>query len=144
MLHDQLVGTPFELEFDASPAAASTVRQAARSYLDDEQISADVATDVELVVSELASNAVEQQPAEFIRLAVAIGTEGVSVMVSNVATSNPPVEQGRFLGAATDAGSKERGWGLEIVAALTDSFRCEQAEGWTSMVCFRRFDRSSA
>ncbi|MEM7349210.1 MAG: ATP-binding protein [Acidobacteriota bacterium] len=141
MLYDHPIRLPFELEFDASSAGASRARQAARIYLDQERISSKTAADLELVVSELAANAVQQQPDEPVRLTVTVQLDGVQIRVTNAATSHSlPVTTWRRSKDEVTNETRERGWGLEIVESLTDSLICENAEGWTSVVCFRRFD----
>lgn len=144
MLYDHEIGLPFELDFNAYPAEASRARQAARAYLDEERVPPDVAADLELVVSELAANAVDQRPDEHVRLTVTIRPDGVQVRVTNAVTDQGrPVDEWRRSPGNVDGGPRERGWGLEIVEALTDTLSCEDADGWTSVVCFRRFEPSA-
>lgn len=144
MLYDRTIETRFELDFDPTSESASLARQSARSFLDRAGIPSTVIADLELIVAELASNAVEQQPTEPIRLVVDLSDAGVHVSVANQIAGG-----GRTDGdadpwpAATAVPLQERGWGLGIVRALTDGFWVNEANGWTLVSCLRRHDNGS-
>ncbi|MEM9652588.1 MAG: ATP-binding protein [Actinomycetota bacterium] len=143
MLYDQTIENTFELQFAPSPAAASDARQAARTFLDGASVSQAVAADLELAASELLSNAVEQEPKEPIRLTISVTPEGVQLSVANQTTREQPVEQWRQdrSDASMTSGPRERGWGLEIVQALSDHVSYDVLDGWTHASCYRRHDR---
>lgn len=134
----------FGLQIEATHAAVAEARRRARRLLDDALVPPAVADDIELVIGELASNAVEQQPDVAVRLDVSVTCFAVQVTVTNETTSPaglelPPEGSG---GPAGDPLS-ERGRGLPIVRALTDDLWVETKGRWTSVSCQRRFDQAS-
>ena len=141
MIHEHDIGTPFEINFAPTLQEVSRARQSARAFLDDRAIESAVAGDVELIVSELASNAVEQEPGAPVRLTIALIGSGVLVTVSNQSTGAIPLTEWRPDGTPVAGGRDlpERGWGLGIVEALTDGLWCDEVDGWTSVACLRRF-----
>ncbi len=143
MIHEHAIGTPFEIRFTPTLEEASRARQSARAFLNDRSVGAAVAGDVELIVSELASNAVEQHPEAPVRLTIALTGNGVLVTVANEASGDVPIDEWRPDGGPIGGGRglPERGWGLGIVEALTDGLWCDEADGWTSVACLRRFER---
>lgn len=145
MLYDRTIETRFELDFDPTSESASLARQSARSFLDRTGMPPAVIADLELVVAELVSNAVEQQPAEPIRLVVDLSDAGVHVSVANqIAGGGRTGGDADVWPAATPAPApQERGWGLGIVRALTDGFWVNEANGWTLVSCLRRYDTGS-
>ncbi|MEM9562795.1 MAG: ATP-binding protein [Actinomycetota bacterium] len=144
MIHEHSIGTPFEIRFAPTLEEASTARQSARAFLDHRSIDAAVAGDIELIVSELASNAVEQRPDAPVRLTIALIGSGVLVTVSNESRGDIPIAEWRPSGDVVDGGTglPDRGWGLGIVEALTDGLWCDEVDGWTSVACLRRFEPS--
>ena len=104
-----------------------------------------VAADIELVISELTSNAVEQDPTSLVWLSVAIADGAVYLTVANQSTgellSDPPdqPQQGE-----PSTGLDEGGRGLPIVQALVDGMWIRSDTEWTSVSCLRRFGSSSS
>lgn len=146
MLYDRPIGERFDLQFDPTHAAASQARRQARRLLDDAGVPPAAAADVELIIAELASNAVEQDPAGLVRLEVALVDGAVHLTVANRSRGRPTID----LAATPDPQSgrgddvlADRGRGLRIVRALSDDLRLDHDEGWTSISCLVRFDRSA-
>ncbi len=125
------------LDFEPTHAAASDARRQARSTLDQAGVPIATAADLELIIAELCSNAVDQEPDQPIHLALTIASTIVLLTVSNriglrtepIANEVPDQHTTRL---------SERGRGLSIVTALADCFEIERAAGWTSVHCFRR------
>jgi anti-sigma regulatory factor (Ser/Thr protein kinase) len=145
VLYDRTIETRFELDFDPTSESASLARQSARSFLDRAGIPSTVIADLELIVAELASNAVEQQPTEPIRLVVDLSDAGVHVSVANQIADGDRTDRDADPWPAATAVPpfQERGWGLGIVRALTDGFWVNEANGWTLVSCLRRHDTGS-
>lgn len=134
MTHDRSNRLPFHLRFEPTHIAASTVRQEARRLLDECGVPAGVAADVELIISELAANAVEQQPETPVRLDMTVRHDSVQVSVVNQVTgAERPMPAGPTAEAAGDDDLVERGWGLAIVERLSDDMDFEIDDGWTSV-----------
>lgn len=142
MLYDRTIETRFEFDFDPTSASASLARQSARSFLDRSGLPSSVVADLELIVAELASNAVEQQPTEPIRLVVDLSDAGVHVSVANEIVNGEPTDPvpEPWLATSVTQPLQERGWGLGIVRALTDGFWVNEANGWTLVSCLRRHE----
>ncbi len=144
MLYDGPVGETFDLRFEPTHAAASETRQQVGRRLDEAGIPAVIAADVELVIAELLSNAVEQEPVEPIRLAVAIADDAIYLSVSNrlaggAASVDLPAT-GEELPEPRDELADD-GRGLYIIRALTDRLWFEGDDEWTTVSCLRRFAR---
>ena len=134
----------FDFQFEPTHAEASRVRQEASRLLDAAGIPPATIADVELVLAELTSNAVEQEPNLPVRLEVAVADGAVHLTVANQSTGEPQVE----LAASPDGGADsdvlaDRGRGLMIVRALTDELWVDRDTGWTSISCLLRFDQSA-
>lgn len=124
--------------FEPKHEAAARVRQELRRLCEASVLSSQLSADLELVVAELTSNAVEQGPTEPVRLDVTLNSDLVRVTVANAGSgfdlsSNPTSLPDN--GVLTD-----RGRGLHIIEALTDSLWVEQSDGWTTVGCILRFD----
>jgi anti-sigma regulatory factor (Ser/Thr protein kinase) len=145
VLYHHAIGNQFELRFEPSHAAASEARHAARAHLDGLPLATPVVADIELVVSELISNAVEQGPTDPIHLTLAVTAVGVMVTVTNRTTGPSLADRPDWGPAGGRHGGDlaERGWGLGIVEALTDGLWIDDVDGWTSVRCFRRLDSPS-
>ena len=143
MSYDRTIVDSHQLRFEPTHAAASRARQDLRRWLDTTGVPAPVATDMELIVSELTSNAVAQDPPAPIRLEVAVSRDAIRVTVANRPTSDRPPTTDRGPKPAHDV-LADGGRGLSIVEALTDEMRVETADGWTSVTCLRRFEPPTA
>ena len=126
----------FGLSFDATHEAASLARQEARGLLGAAGLASDIAADLELIIAELVSNAVEQQPLTPIRLDVSMVDGHVLIAVANRWSRRRPVIP--FPTVDADDGLPERGRGLAIVEALTDRLTIESVGEWTWVRCQRR------
>ena len=140
MLYDNAIGNQFELEFEPSHAAASDARRAARTHLDRRTVAPDLAADVELVISELTANAVDQQPEVPIRLTVLVTDEGLAVTVTNRSSGGRLPDRSTWSPDPTPEPLAERGWGLGIVESLSDEVWIDEVDGWTSVGCLRRVE----
>lgn len=142
MPYDRPIGTQFDLEFEPTHAAASRARHTARDHLEGLSLPSRVVADLELVIAELASNAVEQEPDAPVRLTIAITAAGVVVTVTNEAVYTAFEYRSRQDNdvAHDSEAPAERGWGLGIVEALTDELWVDNADGWTSVSCLRRLE----
>jgi len=121
----------FDLSFEPNHAAASTARQEARVALDEAGVPHDVASDVELIIAELASNAVDQNPEVAVILRVEITPETIVIHVRNQTIGDQPMPSidaavGRDLLIVS-------GRGLGIVATLGDEVGVTSDENWTSV-----------
>ena len=140
--YDRRIEAQFDIEFDPTHAAASETRQRARGQLDAAGLASRDAADLELIIAELASNAVEQQPAAPVRLTITISPSEVAVRMANKSTGEPLRSDEPDL---ADGSLAERGRGLAIVDALTDELTWEDvADGWTVIRCRRSLDRPPA
>ena len=142
MLYDGPVGETFDMRFEPTHAAASETRQSVGRRLDEAGVPAVIAADVELVIAELLSNAVEQEPVEPIRLEVAIADDAIYLSVSN-RTGGSAVglpATGEDLPDPTGE-LAEDGRGLYIIRALTDRLWFNGDDDWTTVSCLRRFTR---
>lgn len=143
MLYDGPVGETFDVQFEPTHAAASETRQLVGRRLDEAGIPAVIAADVELVIAELLSNAVEQEPSEPIRLEAAIADDAIYLSVSNRVTGGGATSvhlptNGEDLPAPSGE-LAEDGRGLYIIRALTDRLWFEGDDDWTTVSCLRRF-----
>jgi anti-sigma regulatory factor (Ser/Thr protein kinase) len=142
MSYDRPIGTRYDLEFEPTHAAASRARRTARDHLDGSSLIAEVVADLELVIAELASNAVEQEPIAPVRLTIVITAAEAIVTVANESTGTMLEHRsapGDEIGAEGEA-LAERGWGLGIVQAVVDELWVDNTDGWTSVSCLRRLE----
>lgn len=126
----------FDVEFEPTHEGASRARREARGALDAAGVPSDIANDLELIVAELASNAVEQCPTERVKLDLVVVDGSILLTVANRqaperAGAALPLES-RLQGQLPD-----RGRGLAIVEALADEVWIDTSEGWTSVRCAR-------
>ena len=96
---------------------------------------------IELVIAELASNAVEQRPSSTVKLDLAVTESEVVLSVANRATGET-LPQVPDSSARDDGVLADRGRGLAIVAALTDEMWVDSDGDWTSVSCLRRLPPS--
>lgn len=139
MLYDRPIQDSFDVHFDPTHEAASSTRRQARSVLDAAGVPGEAAADLELVIAELACNAVEQAPEAPIRLEMTILDQVVVVTLTNRANGEdrPGSPSGSDDGAP-DA-MADRGWGLGIVDHLSDQVEIEADGGWTSVRAIRHY-----
>lgn len=142
MPYDRSIGSAFDFQFTPSHEDASRVRQAARRFLDASGVSSAVAADVELIIAELVTNAVEQEPTMPVRLDVAIADGAIYVSVANRSVDDSAIDLPGSTGGTID-GVLDRGRGLQIVSALADGVWVHADGEWTSVSCLKRFDQSS-
>ena len=140
MLHERSTGGILEVRFDPTHWAASAARRQARTMLDAFGIPPDVAGDVELIIAELATNAVEQEPGAPVRLELTATGQAVMVAVTNRTKGHHLPERPRDAAAFRgDDGLAERGWGLTIVEALGDELSIDGDDGLTTVRVLRRY-----
>jgi len=136
----------FDLQFEPDHAAASEARHEARHLLAQARVPPLVVSDLELIMSELISNAVEQQPKLPVRLAVSITHYAVHLTVTNSTNGSTGVSTALIEAIGNGPGHDplaERGRGLAIVKALAADLQIVGDREWTSIKCLVRFDRSS-
>ena len=139
MRDDQTITRHVEIEFEPTVVAAAAARREARSRLDDAGVGSSLAADLELVISELTTNAVEQRPSAPVRLELAITDADVVVTVTNEATGTvPELPRGTDHDDRIHHALNDRGWGLGIVEALTDELWLGGDAARTSISCRRR------
>lgn len=114
---------------DAAPAAARAVAAQAAAGLPEELV--ERAT---LAVSELVTNAVRHgsSPGEPIELVIERTTAGCSIVVADQGRATPPEHDG------------SGGFGLDIVAQLTDALTITHDPGWVVRAVFTPRRRSTA
>ncbi|MEL7208776.1 MAG: ATP-binding protein, partial [Actinomycetota bacterium] len=139
--NQSLGGDAHHLQLEPTEVAASTARQEIRGILDGAGVSPATAADIELVVAELLTNAVEQEPDQPVEVRLALTDRSVSLSVANrirePASLPPPEAAAEPVGELAD-----RGWGLQIVAALTDGLWFDNDHEWTRVTCICRLDRA--
>ena len=136
MSNTQPIEIRIELEFEPTHAEASKARQAVGDHLRQLSVAPEVVADVELVVAELAANAVEQQPELPIKLTIKESQSHLAITVSNASTGIGTLDDGSSPGDDGSAGGlAERGWGLNIIQTITDAVSVINADGWTSVRC---------
>lgn len=141
---DRPPGAHLECELEPSRAAASKARQDARRLLDNCGVASTIAEDLELVLAELLTNAVEQEPDRPIRLAITVGLDAVHLSVTNrVGGDQAPTLPLRGSHRQPVDQLVERGWGLHIVDALTDDLWFRGDNEWTTVLCLRRLHQST-
>ena len=89
--------------------------------------------DVELVASELLTNAVEQSPTVDVRAIVRRHGARVSLTVANRRSRSAPPPPDTW---PEHDSTGERGRGLAIVAALSERVEVDDADGWTTITCW--------
>lgn len=140
---DRSLGSAFDYQFTPSHEDASHVRQEARRFLDVSGVPSPVAADVELIIAELLTNAVEQEPTKPVRLDVAIVDGAIYVSVANRSVDDSAIDLPGSTGGTIDGVLADRGRGLQIVSALADGVWVHGDGEWTSVNCLKRFDQSS-
>lgn len=144
VLYDHPVRNSFQRHIEPTHHAASSIRHEARRLLDGAGVPSNAADDIELIIAELAANAVEQQTESPIEFTLAFQDGVVEVTVVNEAcgghhpgTAIDPLDQGADELA-------DRGWGLAIVEHLSDEVTIEVSDGWTSVRAVRRHGATAA
>jgi len=133
-LEDEPMTDRLVLQLRARPADVSQARHAVASFLADRGVSSMVVDDMELVTSELVTNAVVHGRRGSIGLEV--DTEGeIVVTVSNLgpAALIPPIDQWRAASPLAPSGR-----GLGIVRRLCDDVAVLEIDDTTVVVCRRR------
>jgi anti-sigma regulatory factor (Ser/Thr protein kinase) len=118
------------VQFEVGPSAAAWARNALIAI--DPHVESELMADVRLLVSELVTNSLrhaELDAEDSIRLGVSVQADRVRV---EVADSGKGFE---FEGPADDPETVE-GWGLYLVATLSDRWGVERAENGTTRVWF--------
>ncbi|WP_329139880.1 ATP-binding protein [Streptomyces sp. NBC_01476] len=117
------VSSTTSLSYEGSPESISAARRLAAAFLEDprhwpeQPPSHRVTLDVQLIVSELVTNAVKYAPGPFL-LSLRIAGRLLEISVTD-SSPEPPVPRGPGPGRAG-------GHGLEIVLALSESFEVYQ------------------
>jgi anti-sigma regulatory factor (Ser/Thr protein kinase) len=138
--YERSTGEILDVRFEPTHLAASSVRREARKVLDASGVPPDVAGDVELIIAELATNAVEQEPGAPVRLELATTGEAVIVAVTNQTDDHQrPKRPGDAATSPGDDLPAERGWGLTIVEALGDELWIDGDERSTTVRVLRRY-----
>ncbi len=121
-----------DLRFEPDHVAASQARKQVRSFLEAFHVPSQLTADVELVVAELAANAVEHGAGGLIELEVLLSGPDVFLTVTNARHSDEPI----VLPARSDAEPlADRGRGLAIVDALVSGMWVHGDQGCTSVSC---------
>jgi anti-sigma regulatory factor (Ser/Thr protein kinase) len=134
MLYDRPIGENFSLEFPPLHSEASRARRRAIDELRGRGLSSELMADLELILAELTSNAVDREPSDDVRMDITISESAISVAVANrcqagVAPSFP-------VGGRDNVDPlSERGRGLAIVEALADDLMADHSDGWTTLSC---------
>jgi serine/threonine-protein kinase RsbT len=133
-LEDESMTDRLVLQLRARPADVSEARHAVASFLADRGVSSMVVDDMELVTSELVTNAVVHGLRGSIGLEVDTESE-IVVTVSNVgpAAMIPPIDQWRAAPPLAPSGR-----GLGIVRRLCDDVAVLEIDDTTVVVCRRR------
>jgi anti-sigma regulatory factor (Ser/Thr protein kinase) len=133
-------GPPLDEILNGTTESVSAARTRVRRHLDELGADTTICERAELIVSELATNAVEASPGQQFRLVVEVGTSHqhqqptmseIVIRVENPWTGGPlpGVDPHRAIDAQAP-----RGRGLHIVRTLCDSFRIEQQNGTVQVV----------
>lgn len=126
--------------FRATPANGRAIRAFVRDALRAADVSDEVAADVELVVSELATNAIEYGAGEELTVEVDVTGSWLEVAVTCVSDAAPALRAWRTWAIAPpDARS---GRGLGIVRRLMDDVHVEARDGRMTVRCRRQLRRS--
>lgn len=138
MLYDRPTGDTLSLDFPPLHEEASRVRRSVMAELVGRGLGSELIADVELIIAELTSNAVDQQPDGDVKLKVIVGEDLVAISIAN------RCGQGRELRLDHGPGDEpdplaDRGRGLAIVEALADELSAENVDGWMTLTCVRRF-----
>jgi anti-sigma regulatory factor (Ser/Thr protein kinase) len=141
VIYDRSIRETFRLSFEPTHVAASSARREARELIDGCGIPTVVAVDVELIVAELASNAVEQEPPSPIRLQLEVQEASVLIIVTNRVSGGERLVPEASANDALDDDLADRGWGLAIVENLSDGLWIESDDQSTSVTALRRFQR---
>lgn len=123
--------------FRATPASGRAIRAFVREVLRTADVPGHVASDAELVVSELAANAIEHGAGDELTVVVDVSRRPwLSVSVTCVCDAAPALRAWRTWAIATpDARS---GRGLGIVRRLMDDVDVEARNGRMTVRCRRR------
>ncbi len=136
MIVEQSRGGTFSSRFEPTHLAAAELRRDLRRYLGAKGTEAALADDMELVVAELISNAVEQCPAEPVEVALTLEQTCIRLTVTN---HRPSGSLDDLLSDATEPKPlADRGRGLAIVHALVDGMWLHGDEESTSVSCVRK------
>lgn len=120
----------------SSHAALSQLRHDLRDWLDTHAgAGLPPVVDIDLVVTELAANAIDHADADTVDVAVAVDDERVRVEVANDTTGAPAALSSEW----AEAG--ERGRGLRLVSALASGLWLESGEGRSVVVAELVADR---
>jgi anti-sigma regulatory factor (Ser/Thr protein kinase) len=124
------------IEVPGQAAAVARARQAVANFLAGRGVPSVVVDDMELVTSELVTNAIihPPEPVDVVRVEVA-ASDVVSLVVSNVgpAAAIPPIEDWR-----TPPPHAPSGRGLAIVKRLSDAVSVRQVGDRAVVTCQRR------
>ncbi len=116
----RLLMASFTTQFDADHRQLSDARQQLRAWLHGgdraDALSDDRRLDIDVVVTELAANAIDHTEADDVEVVVRVGTTWATIEVTNTGPCDlvPPVERWG------DLTQGDRGRGLRIVRALAD------------------------
>ncbi|MEM9038133.1 MAG: ATP-binding protein [Actinomycetota bacterium] len=119
-------------------AEVRSVRARIRELVVDEGADALLADDIELVASELLTNATEQAAGTDGHVELRRRADHVTITVANRIRGEllPPVAEWTSL---TDTAGA-RGRGLPIIAALSERIETSAADGWTTVTCWWTID----
>ncbi len=133
---DERVGTVVRT-FRATPTSGRAIRAFVREALHVADVSDEVAADVELVVSELATNAIEHGTGDELTVEVDVARpQWLQVSITCVSEAAPALRAWRTWAIAPpDARS---GRGLGIVRRLMDDVHVESRDGRMTVRCRRR------
>lgn len=139
---EQWAATPLRTSYEGEPLVLVAVRGELGRWLARQGFSPEVVSRAQLLVSELATNAVEAAPGQpFEVTARRVGPDTVAVAVSNaVSTTRPPPR----IQWRTPEPLAPRGRGLAIAAALADAIDIVDDGPGTVTIEARLVDRTAA
>lgn len=123
---------PFSHAFHSHPAALGLARHLLSDWLTSEPIDQAVVDDLLLMANELCSNAVEATPSGEVVLRARVEGDDVVVEVEDSGTAHPGIEPA---GPDHPDPMAERGRGLYLVSALSDSCEVTERSGRTIVRC---------
>jgi anti-sigma regulatory factor (Ser/Thr protein kinase) len=129
-------GSRLDLQVAARARSVGEARRAVASFLSASAVPSVVVDDIELVTSELVTNAVVHPvPSDHpIRICVSVGAAVMlEVAHHGPSTALPPVETWQMAAPAEPSGR-----GLGIVRRLCDEVQVSQEGGWAVVACGRR------
>ncbi len=136
MIGEQTRTSQFSCRFEPTHRDAAQIRREVKRHLEALGAERGLVDDLELVVAELISNAVEQCPAEPVEVLVVADGSSIRLTVTN---HRPSGSLDELLADAPDPERlADRGWGLAIVHALVDGMWLHGDENSTSVSCLRK------